>query len=65
MWGENIFTMKQKQFNWEIWLKNPKKLEKSFKFYMSKKIIKIEKETKYLLKSHLKKQNITSNLLIF
>jgi len=47
--------MKQKQFNWEIWLEDSERVERSFNFYLNKESIKTEKETSYLSKSHLKK----------
>jgi len=36
--------MKQKKFDWEIWLEDSKKVERSFSFYVDKEIIKSEKE---------------------
>ena len=42
---KNIFMMKQKMVNWQIWLENSKELENSFNFYLDKEMIKLEKES--------------------
>ena len=47
--------MKQRRFNWEVWLDNTKKVDNSFNFYLKKELIKVEEETKYIPISHLKK----------
>ena len=57
--------MKQKKFNWEIWLENSKELEKSFNFYLDKEMIRLEKETSYLSKSHLKKAEYNFKFINF
>ena len=57
--------IKQKKFNWEIWLENPEKLENSFNFYTNKEMIKIEKETTHLSKSHLKKAEYNFKFINF
>ncbi len=47
--------MKRKKFDWEIWLKDSKRAQSSFDFYISKELIRLEKEKNYLSRSHLKK----------
>ena len=65
MRGKNIFIMKQKKFDWETWLEDSKKTERSFSFYIDKGIIKSEKETDYLSKSHLKKAEYNFKFINF
>lgn len=57
--------MKQKKFNWEIWLEDSKEVEKSFQFYINKEMIKSEKEINYLSKSHLKKAEYNLKFINF
>jgi len=57
--------MKQKKFDWETWLEDAKKVERSFSFYIDKEIIKSEKETDYLSKSHLKKAEYNFKFINF
>ena len=35
--------MKQKKFNWEIWLEDSNKMENSFNFYITKEMLKLAK----------------------
>jgi len=65
LWEENIFIMNQKKFNWEIWLEDSKRVERSFNFYVDKEVIKTEKETDYLSKSHLKKAEYNFKFINF
>lgn len=57
--------MKQKKFDWQIWLENPKKVENSFNFYLKKELIIKEKETKFLPISHLKKAEYNLKFINF
>ena len=52
-----------KRFNWEIWIEDFKKCEKSFRFLLKKGAIKKETERNYLSKSHILKLNYNLEFL--
>ena len=57
--------MKQKKFDFEIWLEDSEKVKSSFNFYVAKEIIKSEKETEHLSNSHLKKAEYNLKFINF
>jgi len=55
----------RKDFNWQVWLENINKVEKSFNFYVKKEAIMRENETKFLPISHLKKAEYNLKFINF
>ena len=55
--------MNSEKFDWEIWIKDKKRLEKDFENYLKRKLIKIETETKFLSASHIKKTDYNLNFI--
>jgi|WetSurMetagenome_2_1015567.scaffolds.fasta_scaffold343735_2 uncharacterized protein (UPF0332 family) len=57
--------MSSKRFDWTVWFSDKTELDNSFNFYLKKGLIREEKETINLSKSHINKTNYNLDFINF